>query len=421
MSSSAAWPSCGAQASLAAAALRQGKEVYNMTAHTYTTPKEARVSKKYLFVALLAFVIVALAAAPAFAEGYNVPTQYTSATGWFSGPHGGYTTSTNKCADCHATHYAAGSFMLMRANSREAACDYCHGGGGGSSINIMMDNEYKAYSDEFWLDGSVVATTGAGFGTGHTLGYTGKAPADIKPAYENAEGLACFDCHSPHGNSARIIGVIGDPGRAVGWDNQVIPNTLPPYIGNSDGTLNSAGEWGIDPVFGNFKWFGDPWATGGRPADDTVGGRVIYRPIFPAGRFLLVKDPHSTADELQADTVTPFNLPQSTTATVATNGVNKYEIDWDEPMGPADGGYGGFQDNDNDKGFLFAPKQTVDTDGNGELDGGFASVSEFCVDCHDGTAGASTQPAEVWQPSGVSGSTEGTYAVTFSHDAQPRH
>ena len=85
-------------------------------------------------------------------------------------------------------------------------------------------------------------------------------------------------------------------------------------------------------------------------------------------------------------------------------------------MGPADGGYGGFQDNDSNQSFPFATVGPSGTPGNG-----FASLSEFCVDCHDGTAGASTQPAEVWQPSGVSGSTEGTYAVTFSHDAQPRH
>jgi hypothetical protein len=360
----------------------------------------------------MAVAIVALVAAPAFAEGYNDPLEYTRVNGYLQGPHGGYTTTTNKCADCHATHYAQGSFMLMRANRREAACDYCHGGGGGSSINIMMDNEYLDNDGlgTMYLNGvAVIDPTGesTGYGTGHTLGYTGNAPVDINPAFQADKGLACFDCHSPHGNSARTIGVIGNPGRALGTNNVVIAPGQPSFIGNvsADGILDAAGEWGIDPVFGNFKWMGNP---------DGAGLRLIYRPIFPAGRFLLVKDPHSTKDEGYPDTATPRSVEGTVTA-LATDGLNKYVIDWDEPMGPADGGYGGGQDNDSDQPFPFAPKQTVDTDGNGELDGGFASESEFCVDCHDGTAGASTQAAEVWDPEA------GEYVIAYSHDAQPRH
>lgn len=368
-----------------------------------TTNKEAtKVSKRILAVAILVALVLALGASAAFAEGYNDPTQYTRDTGYFSGPHGGYTTTTNKCADCHSTHYAAGSFMLLRANSREAACDYCHGGGGGSSINIMMDNSYEtgAYSMD---KSSAESTTTMGFGTGHTLGYQGNAPADIKPAFSSADGFACFDCHSPHGNSARIMTTFSNPGRALGTTNVVVAPDQPGFIGNvsADGVINAAGEWGIDPVHGNIKWWGNP---------DGAGARLIYRPIWPSGRFLLLKNPHSDATELAADTVVTTAGDQ-----VATGGVNKFKIDWDEPLGPADGGYGGNQDNDNDNTFPFAPKQTVDSDGNGELDGGFLAASEFCVDCHDGTAGASTQPAEVWVPGADS------YEVAYSHDAQPRH
>jgi hypothetical protein len=386
-----------------------------MTDTIRTNNKEERAVKKILVMAAIAVTLIALTAVPAFAEGYNDSGDYTRANGYFSGPHGGYTTTTNKCAVCHSTHYAEGSFMLLRANSREAACDYCHGGGGGSTINIQMDNEYKDMSDPTTQTAGIAEINGgSGLGTGHTLGYTGLAPVDIKPAYQASGGFACFDCHSPHGNSARIIGVMANPGRSLGTDNVVIPSNQPPYIGNSaDGIVNSAGEWGIDPIFGNFKWFGDPWAASpaGRPADDTAGGRLIYRPIFPAGRFMLLKDPHSTAQEGKPDTATPISELGDVTA-LATGGLNKFAINWDEPMGPADGGYGGGQDNDNDSGYLFAP-QYVDGDGNTQ--GGFGSLSEFCTDCHDGTAGASTQAAEVYFPS------EGGYVVAYSHDAQPRH
>lgn len=366
------------------------------------------MSRRVLAVFVLACAVVALTALPAFAEGYNTPTQYTVANGYFSGPHGGYTTTTNKCADCHSTHYATGSYMLLRASSREAACDYCHGGGGGSTINIMMDNDYKAVGSDT-STGVAQAVDSQGKGTGHTLGYTGLAPTDIKPAFQSDEGFACFDCHSPHGNSDRILTTFSNPGRALGTSNVMVATGQTGFVGKEvsfDGIINAAGEWGIDPAYGNLKWWGNP---------DGAGARLIYRPIWPNGRFLLLKDPHSTADEGVADTVV------AAVGTTATAGVNKYKIDWAEPLGPADGSYGGGQNNDNDNTFPFAPKQTVDTDANGQLDGGFLSESEFCTDCHDGTGGASTQAAEIWKPAGVSGSTEGTYAVAFSHDTQPRH
>ena len=376
------------------------------------------MSKKIFFVVLAVVAILALTVAPAFAanEGYNSPTQYTRATGYFSGPHGGYTTTTNKCADCHSTHYAAGSFMLLRANSREAACDYCHGGGGGSTINIMMDNDYRtgAYSTS---QASAVSTTTAGYGTGHTLGYKGLAPADIEPAFQDTEGLACFDCHSPHGNSDRIMTTMANPGRSMGGGNVVIAPGAPGYIGYStdgDNLIDAEYEWGIDPVYGNLKFDSNPGTAGGYTA----------KPIWPAGRFLLLKNPdgETWAGAEVLDTVVALN------SEVASQGVNKFKIDWNDPLGPADGSYGGFQDNDNDKNYVFAPNAhgslapaATYTTSDPAAGGGFLAVSEFCTDCHDGTGGASTQGAVVWEPATVNGNAVGAYATAYSHDAQPRH
>ena len=397
--------------------------------HFSKTNKEAtKVSKKILAVAIIATLVLALGATSAFAEGYNSPQEYTRATGYLSGPHGGYTTTTNKCQDCHSTHYAAGSFMLLRANNREAACDYCHGGGGGSTVNIMMDNDYVNYSEGYYLDGAVEATTGAGYGTGHTLGYDGYAPVDINPAYTAADGFACFDCHSPHGNSARIMTTFANPGRHFAAPGQagrpvspVASGQWPVALGTGGMIHNAAqgqaawtddgllqdGEWGIDRDFGNFVW----------DSNAAVGMTFFYRPIWPNGRFLLVKNPHKDVYELQSDTV--VTTVGQTAGDVGFEGYNKFAIDWDEPLGPADGGYGGFQDNDNDKdrtgGYPF-----IANDGDSTT-GGFSGLSDFCVDCHDGAAGASTQPAIVWQPAGTSGSGAGAAALAYSHDAQPRH
>ncbi len=346
---------------------------------TKGTYKEVTVFKRTLTIALIAMAIVALTAIPAFAEGYNDPTEYTRANGYFQGPHGGYTTTTNKCQDCHSTHYAFGSYMLLRANERAAACDFCHGGGGGSDINIMMDNDYRTGNFDV-AQASAVSTTTMGYGTGHTLGYADEAPADINPAYTDPNGMACFSCHTPHGNSARVLTTFSNPGRTFGTGATVLTPSDAGYYGNTaDGTINANGEWGIDPTQGNIKIFS--------------AGVVAVKPIWPTGRFLLLKNPHSDAAEGQNDMAV---------SDTADNGFNKLAINWDEPLGPADEAYGGEQDADPDTDFPWA----VD---------GFFGMSEFCTDCHDGAAGASTQSANVWNP------TEDAYQVAYSHDAQPRH
>lgn len=343
------------------------------------TYKEVTVLKKTLFIAVIAMAIVALTALPAFAEGYNDPAEYTRDLGSFQGPHGGYTTTTNKCQECHSTHYATGKYMLLRANERAAACDFCHGGGGGSDINIMMDNDYRS-GDFDVAQTSAETTTTMGYGTGHTLGYTGNAPTDINPAYSDPDGLACFSCHTPHGNSARVLTTFANPGRAFGGGSAVLPTTSTEYFGNStDGVLDAAGEWGIDPNEGNIKIFS--------------GGVVKAKPIWPTGRFLLLSNPHSDAAEGQNDMAV---------SDTADNGFNKLAISWDEPLGPADENYGGDQDADPDDSFPWQAE-------------GFMGLNEFCTDCHDGAAGASTQSANVWK------SDESTYTVASSHDSQPRH
>ncbi len=60
-----------------------------------------------------------------------------------AGPHGGYDTSTNKCKVCHAVHRAEGAYYLLRADSQDDACDYCHiGGSAHSSLVVYDDGKY---------------------------------------------------------------------------------------------------------------------------------------------------------------------------------------------------------------------------------------------------------------------------------------
>ena len=391
------------------------------------------IVKRALIVSIAVVALLALCAVPAFAEGYNngswnftslensatyaanagiyVRTPHAGATqvASFAGPHGGYTTTTNKCQDCHSTHYATGSYMLLRNNSRETACDFCHTGGGGSTTNIQMDNQYSATS--------LIPTATMGFGTGHTLGYAGMAPADIEPAFQDAGGLACFDCHSPHGNSARILGTFADPGRPIAA-NDTVQNVY--RMNDAWGTVALAGPismqtaattlgtvagmlWGISPTTGNIIIYkAKTVAEGG-----TGAMAVQNKPVWPAGRFLLLKSPDVNDG---SDTRTAGVGVQANSSTG-----NKLAISWDDPIGPADGAYGG-----NDAARSANPAWNNSAATNHPWPKGLNAESEVCADCHDGTAGLSNQAAKVWKPD-PSDSTDGTYMVAYSHDAQPRH
>jgi hypothetical protein len=52
-------------------------------------------------------------------------------------PHGGYDTASNKCKVCHAVHRAQGAYFLLRADSQDDACDYCHVGGSAHASKVV--------------------------------------------------------------------------------------------------------------------------------------------------------------------------------------------------------------------------------------------------------------------------------------------
>jgi hypothetical protein len=76
-----------------------------------------------------------------------------------SGPHGGYNTNTNKCKVCHAVHRAEGAYYLLRADSQDDACSYCHVGSA-HSTKVVYD-----------LNPDGIYTT-----NGHTIGAQTQIP-----------------------------------------------------------------------------------------------------------------------------------------------------------------------------------------------------------------------------------------------------
>ena len=126
------------------------------------------------------------------------------------GPHGGYTTTSAKCAVCHSAHTAAigeGSFdrggeltsstpqprgyALLRQGS--TGCEYCHltgspVGAAGMSSRIV----YTAGSEIAGLELSNLEPI-----SGHEIGFSGPIPKSDGLTINN---LTCSTCHTVHGN-----------------------------------------------------------------------------------------------------------------------------------------------------------------------------------------------------------------------------
>jgi hypothetical protein len=73
-------------------------------------------------------------------EGGYAPFDDPAESQYAVNPHGGYDDGTNKCKICHAVHRAEGAYYLLRSDTQDDACNYCHIGGGAHSELIVYDN-----------------------------------------------------------------------------------------------------------------------------------------------------------------------------------------------------------------------------------------------------------------------------------------
>jgi|GEM_PF-421747 len=105
------------------------------------------------------------------------------------GPHGGYTTGTNKCQTCHALHDATSSGVnLLPGTTIKDTCETCHDGTGGTGVY-----------------GVIKARTGTEPAAVHRIEQTNVIPGG-DPGGGSSAGmfsgvgntLTCIDCHSAH-------------------------------------------------------------------------------------------------------------------------------------------------------------------------------------------------------------------------------
>lgn len=181
---------------------------------------------------LFAAAFSALVPATALAGGYN-STETIQGGGI---PHGGFTTTGNKCKSCHAVHVAEGSYRLLRGNSAATACDYCHGSAG-------------IITKKAWLDPY-------GHGTTQTVGNV-VAPDDTTVTQFPVVDWGCTVCHSVHNSNTIVLDGAPDSfttskllKKAPNAVNKTYPLSYSGY--SSSGTSQTVTLWCTNCHEGNF-------------------------------------------------------------------------------------------------------------------------------------------------------------------------
>ncbi len=177
-------------------------------------------STRLIIILLVTLAVTFFAVSSALAGGWQVigATHNPDAGNWgdpgqtASGqvPHLGLSSSTNQCRTCHAVHNAdntstgteisdlgdgsagsGNSFKLLRNESRQTECYFCHGETG--ALSDPVKKPYAPLEDEA---GDPIATLGE-----HTLGATVVPDSTVDSSFlSSTGGLSCGNCHSVHGS-----------------------------------------------------------------------------------------------------------------------------------------------------------------------------------------------------------------------------
>jgi len=179
-----------------------------------------------------------------------------------TGPHGGYVTTSKKCASCHTVHNApADSVMLLPAATIRATCMTCHDGTQGRGVYGAIEKRLGA--------GAVVAkhgidTTNTVPGGSATTG--GAAVMD----FSGVDGkLTCSDCHSPHASKV-VSAFLGDRVR-YSTSFPALPSTK--LLRNQPGAAPAPVDYGSD------------WCLGCHQGRGNVMTEYHNHPVYSIGSY----------------------------------------------------------------------------------------------------------------------------------------
>jgi len=143
-----------------------------------------RTVRMTLMVAALAVCLVLGLATSAFAvapraQSYVPWSEVATLPGQGSSPHGGYTTTTVKCAVCHAVHNAEAMGELLLQDTAAGACNYCH-----VSLASAYTQVYNSDPNNY---------LGTDLPNAHNSFVDGGGVE---------QGVTCSNCHQVHGATA---------------------------------------------------------------------------------------------------------------------------------------------------------------------------------------------------------------------------
>jgi len=232
--------------------------------------------KKLLIALVLGLLLVAALATVASAD---------------NGPHGGFTATTDACANCHRAHSAqtGDNALLIVPGGSEALCLSCHDGSGagtdvvdgiyvGSTEGDTVNNSLLAGGFDF----AKMATTWSGAVTANPAFNAVSKPTTSHHKTETVETiwgsganntangamtLECISCHDPHGNAGwtNAAGVTATTNAC----NQALSATQPCSVRVPTYRLlrwQPTGSNGFTAPTGVINWSGGVFPTGNAAA-----------------------------------------------------------------------------------------------------------------------------------------------------------
>lgn len=110
------------------------------------------------------------------------------------GPHGGYSSASDKCSVCHVVHEAAGSFRLTLYSTYFDVCNSCH------DLSFASTGGRGVYGA---IRARGVSVTARHNVQGYNETESGYEATTVVPggSEDLADKLSCGSCHTPHGNT----------------------------------------------------------------------------------------------------------------------------------------------------------------------------------------------------------------------------